>query len=50
VVFGSDQLAKVFLGNVGLALVVNVQEQLATGQQFVDTKTPSFDGDGHYIK
>lgn len=37
VILGSDELSKIFLGNVGLALMVNVEKKLATGEQLVDS-------------
>lgn len=47
VVLGSDELTQVLLGNVGLALVVDVEEQLLAGQQLVHSQSAGFDGDGH---
>ena len=46
-VLGSNELTQVLLGNVGLALVVDVEEQLLAGQQLVDSESAGFDGDGH---
>lgn len=47
VILGSDELSQIFLGNVGLALMVDIEKKLATGKQLVDSKPSGFDGDGH---
>ena len=49
VILVGDKFAEVFLRDVGLALMEDVEDEFLSGQQFVDSKSSGFDGDSHKI-
>ena len=46
-VFVGDEFLEILLGDVGFAFVVDVEEKFLSGEEFVDSESPGFDGDGH---
>ena len=44
-ILGGDESLEVGLRNVWLSFMVDVQDQLFSGQQLVDSESSSFDGD-----
>jgi len=49
VIFVRDQFAELFLRDVRLALMEDVEDEFLSGQQFVDSKSSGFDCDSHKI-
>jgi len=46
-VFVGDEFFEIFLGNVGFAVVVDVEEKFLSGKEFVNSESSGLDGDGH---
>ena len=42
-----DQFSQVLLGDVGFSLMVHVQEEFLSGEQFVDPQSSGLDCDSH---
>ena len=42
-----DEFSQVLLGDVGFALMVDVQEEFLSGEQFVDPQSSGLDCDSH---
>jgi hypothetical protein len=49
-VLRGDELSEIFLGDVGLSLMEDVEQQLFSSQEFVNSKSSGFDGNAHNQK